>query len=1473
MREIGSLWGFGIQFFDGKSTRVNKWRESLSGDARLKMSLGKAGFFKNHFVSEHPPPTTTPCLYSRPGPGDRKRSNSPYLDDSTAKEKQVLPQSMRRNMALTSIATEMDADHTTTSIADIAHGNSTRNSLQSQFQSGETTTQNRLVTPFRKRSIRGFAMLTTITTTLWWCQTIALLHVMPPAMVDASSGRIPPPPPPRTKIEETTTNSKLAVVGETSERLESLEPNPPSKIPPPPPPKVAPNAAKDAVTKESESDLKAETPDKQRNPSPPPPRISTETKEIAKIDAKEASSSDVSSSNESLSTEPVATKETSLHREDEVRGLYQYVQQQQQQQQQYMEQQHIPQHNYYPQQYHNQQYYQYNQQRTARQQTLQRNGPPQQATQSSFTSPTTSGLTSTLKGLWGRVERGLDDLAGLENSVAGQAQKLVNSAISTASTASRLSPSALRSLAQSGAATIDSRAISTRRERRAPAISNAPLKPYGQKYQVAREAKEKQDREKNSSFQPFTTATGKKKVHDIFDLGDKGKSIATKGGATSSPYGYPQNAREPPASTSATNESRNTEAPGKPTDANRDAESNVTDEQKSSYAGNWNYPKHPEERGSERFVQTSPPNDFSSEMRPPEMQASSRVPPTDGGSHYRSPRDSASINLGNPSRPQPQQGPRQNPPDPHSRGNRIPWDTNQSSPNRQSPGLSNHQKSVPNNRPDFRFEKNDSPTWKRLLKGFSLPPLPRLGKLKIPRFRKSSNSAYYGNLDVWESADNDEGRKNSRFFGLFKKVSSPPVSQSSNLSSRNQKHEGSDGQPALVASLLSRCNNGKSVSLLCSEDTKASKAIGRYKAILDVLFIVSILLGFKLLSGLNDMASLPSTWEDILQTVMPKAELVMRELLEGSWALFAFLYAALFKYYRDNVLDSKMNSLASSVSSSVKKESEYSQLYLRLLAATPMDRNLPDRLASLSKKEVMSVVAKTRLNSFVGIVLASLTVMTVSAVGPFALAICSAVTKIVLLQEWRQWPVPWTGLFEAVSAVMQNLFQALESQGSNALQSFRDNPIQFSFHLTMFFSLVVSTFIPGFEERRALSSKSEDADDEDDEVVNFDSAEEWSRLGTSSASRLSMLSENGSVESALARWRASRVSPLDETLPGSSFSNILRLVGYSLIAAVLAGSPIVVSYLVGGETPSLSNAVSVFRWDSLFDLSFLQLFFFGVVCHTLKRVIDSGKDVSIVKEFQSTLVSTKAEVEEANKSNGAFQVMGSVSPSAGITVRDLWAAHATKRAWAIRGANMQCKNGEILVVLGEDGNGKTRLLTTIAESVAFPPKRSTTTNKVRGLITIGGLDVAKWDHKMLKRRIGIFLSDVRMIADSASLFSGWTMEEILEPVDGLRSPNSDQLHRTYTKSEKSAMILALKVCDSILKVVFDQVDYKGGVFDSHIDVLFFSISRLSLSYTDHGSIQNPSCETSLKNDHDFYSKRRRFAPNISETPLHSLVPR
>eukprot|EP00535_Pseudo-nitzschia_heimii_P006559 CAMPEP_0197176992 /NCGR_PEP_ID=MMETSP1423-20130617/2750_1 /TAXON_ID=476441 /ORGANISM="Pseudo-nitzschia heimii, Strain UNC1101" /LENGTH=1458 /DNA_ID=CAMNT_0042626461 /DNA_START=273 /DNA_END=4649 /DNA_ORIENTATION=- len=1127
-------------------------------------------------------------------------------------------------------------------------------------------------------------------------------------------------------------------------------------------------------------------------PPRPPPLVKSKIGERSKLETKESTlPADHASADDSSST----PSEKNLDKERQEINMYE---ENQPQPQQNRHERRYQQHdtlisNYYPEPQHH---------LMARQQEAHERARRQRHSPNSFANSSGSSYASSFKGFWGKVERSLDDLADLENKVAGQAQKMVNAAISTASTASKVSPSTLRSLAQSGAAAAASRSKLVtslgNQSRKIPPSNamgtNVPLKPYGQKYEIAREAKQKeQEQQQRELMHPISNENNGKATFQK-------KIIASKGGATPSPYDYPP---EPPLSPSSDeNHGENVVASKDSFDATAQQKTERLSDNSNPYDVRWELPPADTERRYQS--EPSPPTDSSSQQRPfrPEDQNVNRDSQIEVG---HGPRSGSSINgepIRKSARPQPRSEQQKDPRDPHSRSNRLPWDT--SSRDNQAPGSSHYRMRSEETRPNSQFDERGKPSWKRALQNLSLPPLPNLGKLRMPTFRRKNLDYSYGNLAAWDATDKDKGKRSGGIFGFFKRSasSSQSSSMSSNTLSRNSKQASSDIQPPLVASMISRCDNGKSTSLLSDDDKKASKTVGCYKAALDVLFVISFLLGFKLLFRLlfesDDIVVLLTSWQTSMEMALPRIGSVLSKVVKGDWVFFAFLYSYLFKFSNDKILDRKIDNIASSVAKTVKEESEYAQLYLRLLGATPMDRQLPGRLASIAKTQVSSLVAKSRLKFFVVIVLGSLTIMTVSAVGPIVMAFCSAMKNIVLLEEWRRWPISWEGLLGSASVVLQNLLRALESQSASALRGIVDNPTQFLFHLSMFVSLIVCTFLPSLEERRTITTKTSDQGDPDEDAVvtsTFESAEEWSRLGTSSASRLSMLSENGSIETALARWRSSRITPLDESIQrGPRLSTIVRLLGYAFVAVILASSPLLVSYFLVGQRQSLPNAGSIFSWDSMIDLTSLQLYFLGLVYYTFKKVTESLNDVSVVKTFQADLVSSKQELEESNKSNAEFRVMGSVSPTAGVVVRDLWAAHATKRAWAVRGVNFQCKNGEILVVLGEDGNGKTRLLTTIAETLLFPLKRTMTTNKVRGVITIGGLDATKWDRKMLKRRLGIFLSDVRMVADSASLFSGWTMEEILEPVDGLRSSNNDPLQQTsYTKAERSAMLLALKI--------------------------------------------------------------------------------
>jgi ABC-type bacteriocin/lantibiotic exporter with double-glycine peptidase domain len=156
-----------------------------------------------------------------------------------------------------------------------------------------------------------------------------------------------------------------------------------------------------------------------------------------------------------------------------------------------------------------------------------------------------------------------------------------------------------------------------------------------------------------------------------------------------------------------------------------------------------------------------------------------------------------------------------------------------------------------------------------------------------------------------------------------------------------------------------------------------------------------------------------------------------------------------------------------------------------------------------------------------------------------------------------------------------------------------------------------------------------------------------------------------------------------------------------------------------------------------------------------------------LNEFFHNLAETVMELTKlasVSSSKADYQAMMTASPTEGITVKDLWASHTSRRAWAIKGANIQCSNGEVCLILGVDGAGKTRLLTAIAEQLFTPPKIARATTYVRGSLNISGVDITKWDRRQLQKRVGVLLNDVRIMSDYASLLSGCSLEEILEPI-------------------------------------------------------------------------------------------------------------
>ena len=165
-------------------------------------------------------------------------------------------------------------------------------------------------------------------------------------------------------------------------------------------------------------------------------------------------------------------------------------------------------------------------------------------------------------------------------------------------------------------------------------------------------------------------------------------------------------------------------------------------------------------------------------------------------------------------------------------------------------------------------------------------------------------------------------------------------------------------------------------------------------------------------------------------------------------------------------------------------------------------------------------------------------------------------------------------------------------------------------------------------------------------------------------------------------------------------------------------------------------------------------------------VLEASKRTPHIVSFFDSLTVIVNEVNKLKQSSETEAPLSAESSLVkGIQVSDLIAAHTSKRAWACSGSSFSCNNGEVLVVLGDAASGKSRLLTAIAESSLTPPRRSRSTTQARGLVSIDGVDVTMWNEVQLKRKVGVLLNDIRTLADTAQLYSGLSLETILDPLD------------------------------------------------------------------------------------------------------------
>eukprot|EP00797_Seminavis_robusta_P030531 Sro63_g036010.2 (988) ;mRNA; f:114227-117190 len=814
--------------------------------------------------------------------------------------------------------------------------------------------------------------------------------------------------------------------------------------------------------------------------------------------------------------------------------------------------------------------------------------------------------------------------------------------------------------------------------------------------------------------------------------------------------------------------------------------------------GSWSYP------GEHRFVQQNIPqgSDVGQAKNPPSQSDNAEAQPVQ---RAEEPRQESMV--------YPQQEQQQQSPKPSLDHNRIEpcqgstAGTSQAPPSRQAewpktqPTKGNpwtvtssstpmgtekerppHRPSRPTpapRRPSY-LDDDDDDTPSAIARFLGAIPVPNFGKV----FRLGRSKAYndYATLDAWDAAD-ETAKPTGGLFGIFrqqKKATSPTVPPR-----KKATKEAVVARP--VEQLLQRSANGKSTSLLSTENKKSIRGLGKFRALLDIITLGFIVNGFRQLQGLEKIP-LPQSLSDF--TVVSVPSLLEAFILSlDTWAPLAFVAAMLTVWTNALLFDRRILDRATDVAETAEAEARYSRLYLRLVSSTAAHRHLPSRIFNAARLQGIALAETSRLQAFITYAMATIILMTASFIKPLLLCIAGTFFRVVSLQELRTWPLPFGQILDGVKAVFLAASKDLTSLFEVQLKGAGHHPLQVAFKLSILAALFAVSYLPSLEKRRRIEPT--DEEEEDTEEVAQKMSEQIVSLGGSSATRLSFQSKRGWSESLIERWRLVHEDSsalMDDDV--SSVGSLLRRIGYYISSWLILAAPILIFGLLLHipMTGWWGSSRAASPWESILELTVLLLFTNGLVWQTMTTVVQSRDLHPDIPTFLAALAQAWSEMN--NQPVSSRPLHGSVNPAAGLVVKDLWSAHVFKRAWAVRGAQLSCRNGEVLVILGDDGAGKSRLLTTLAESLVSPPKQSLTATKVRGNIFVGGIDVAQWDKSLLRKRLGLCLTDVTSLALRASMWSGLSLEEIMEPGDRMKI--TDPTHTTGPV-EKACVVLALKI--------------------------------------------------------------------------------
>jgi ABC-type multidrug transport system fused ATPase/permease subunit len=672
-----------------------------------------------------------------------------------------------------------------------------------------------------------------------------------------------------------------------------------------------------------------------------------------------------------------------------------------------------------------------------------------------------------------------------------------------------------------------------------------------------------------------------------------------------------------------------------------------------------------------------------------------------------------------------------------------------------------------------------------------MPPLPNFRSFWRNRRTSVGDLA---TLDAWNSIEMNASPQDRR--GVWSWL---PKTKSTDIKENNPPL-GEESKEFLytepMEDLTSRLRNGKMSSLLNVHEEELCKEIGRGKAFWDLISLIFLVAGVKELSALTVNFRLPNSFVETLTSTITDVLAILAASTE-TWIPILLISAYLASRTKYLLYETKENALIKSVESSIREESLYGSLFLRLVSSIPLQRSLPDKMMWATIAQIVSKVGLVHLQTLVMGILTTFFLVLISSLRVLVLDVFSVFRYLVVNRHQ----------FSSLSGIRQGM-EPLRNSFSKliheSVHGIVHNPLMFVYAAMLLVSFVSVSLLPlAVERSRWINSDDDDGvrtHDEADIDLQIRFTEQLSHLGSSSASRLDLCSSEGRIDYFLQRWRGMMQPPRSTDVMAyrddiaSSWMSTARIIGFCAVSSLVLLAPLLmflrnpVTFSVGGD------GWLPLRLDSLFDYAAACILIQFIVWNTLRNTVAAREWKERISVFVSQLNTAIAERRQWSKSAPLNRSIRSshqpyIVPTAGIAVSDLWASHATKRAWAVRGASFSCRNGEVVALLGDDGAGKTRLLTTVAEAILSPPRMASTTQKVRGTINVGGRDITKWnDNRQLRKHVGISLSDVRFVSDTSQILSGLSLEDILDPCSGksIVSPAD-------TKLRTAAMTLALRI--------------------------------------------------------------------------------